>query len=146
MPHSFGARSTAKLNTLHPVLQNVMLKAIGRSPYDFTIVHGLRGKEVQDALYESGASTKKYPHSRHNTTQDPTIPLKDNLSDAVDFAPWIDGAIPWKETHIFAVIYGVIAACAEEEGVRLRWGGDWDSDGSTRDQTLMDYGHVEIQW
>lgn len=146
MPYSFGARSKAKLNTVHPRLQNVFLKAIGRSPYDFTIVHGLRGKDIQNTLFESGASTKKYPFSRHNTTQDPTIPLKENVSDAVDFAPWINGGIPWNETHIFAAIYGVLAACAEEEGIRLRWGGDWNGNGVTSDQTLMDWGHVEIQW
>ena len=30
------------------------------------------------------------------------------------------------------------------EDVTIRYGGDWDTDGSTKDQSLMDWGHVEI--
>jgi len=66
------------------------------------------------------------------------------LSLAFDFAPWIDGAIPWGDTHIFAVIAGAFFAATLDLGYTVRWGGDWDSDGSTKDQRLMDWGHIEV--
>ena len=138
--HQFGAKSSQKLKTVHPLLRQVALTALKRSPYDFTIIHGWRGEDVQNALFDSGASTKRWPESKHNTLDE----IEDPLSEALDFGPWIDSNVPWDDTHIFAVIAGCFFAAADACGATLRWGGDWDSDGSTKDQTLMDYGHVEI--
>ena len=67
----------------------------------------------------------------------------EEVSDAVDFAPYIDGKIPWGETHIFAIIAGVVFACAAELGVALDWGGDWDGDGNTKEHKLQDWGHIQ---
>lgn len=144
--HVYGTKSDAKLGTCHPMLKKIAYRALKRSPYDITIIHGWRGEAIQNALQESGASTKRFPDSRHNKTDDPNIAsdLRDKTSDAIDFAPWVNGDIPWKDTHIFAVVAGCFFAAAAEFGVTLRWGGDWDSDGSTTDQTLMDWGHVEL--
>ena len=139
----FGSGSQSKLATVHPDLKAVFDLAITRTTYDFTIVHGWRGEEVQNALEASGASTKRYPDSRHNKTDDPTIENPGFVSDAVDFAPYIDGKIPWGETHIFAHVAGVIMAAAVELGVGIRWGGDWDGDGNTKEHKLQDWGHVE---
>jgi len=140
--HAFGSGSMAKLNTCHPDMQLVAIKALELSPYDFTIIHGWRGEEVQNALFDSGASRKRWPDSRHNAYRmnDPKSPA----SDAIDFGPWINGKVPWDDTHIFAAIAGCFLAAASDLGVELRWGGDWDGDGSTKDQTLMDWGHVEL--
>lgn len=142
--HEYGAKSSSKLDTCHPQLATVARRALKISPYDITIIHGWRGEEIQNALQESGASTKRWPDSRHNKSDDSRLPRPELTSDALDFAPWIDGDIPWDDTHIFAVIAGCFFAAAAELGVTLRWGGDWDSDGSTRDQKLMDWGHVEL--
>jgi peptidoglycan L-alanyl-D-glutamate endopeptidase CwlK len=65
-------------------------------------------------------------------------------SEAIDFAPWVEGSIPWDDTHVFAIIAGCFHAAAKEKNAVIRYGGDWDTDGSTKDQTLMDWGHVEI--
>lgn len=148
MPYSFGSGSRAKLDTVHPDLRECAELALSRSPYDFTIVHGWRGEEVQNALFASGASTKRYPESKHNGTVDIAYVSQGNkqfeISDAIDFAPWIDGTIPWGETHIFACIAGCLFAAADELGIKLRWGGDWDTDGNTKEHRLQDWGHVEI--
>lgn len=138
--HKFGTKSAGKLATVHPDLRQVAKIALARSPYDFSIIHGWRGEDVQNALFESGVSHTPWPESKHNIRD--LNELK--CSEAIDFGPWIDNAIPWNDTHIFAVIAGCFFAAASECGVTIRWGGDWDSDGSTKDQTLMDYGHVEI--
>lgn len=144
--HKFGGRSSDKLATVHPLLRECAELALRRSPYDFTIIHGWRGEELQNALFESGASTKRFPDSRHNKTTDSQLigVDKTTISDALDFGPWIKRTVPWNDTHVFAVIAGCFFAAAEELGITLRWGGDWDSDGSTKDQTLMDWGHLEI--
>ena len=116
------------------------LRAIEMTPFDYTIVHGWRGEEIQTVLFESGASKKPWPESKHNHEQG-----GEPCSLAIDFAPWINGAIPWGDTHAFAVIAGVWFSAAKEQGAVLRWGGDWDMDGSTEDQTFMDWGHMEIK-
>ena len=137
--HAYGAKSQSKLDSCRVNLRDVATLALERSPYDITIVHGWRGEDVQNALEESGASTKRWPDSKHNATDDAGAPA----SEALDFAPYVNGSIPWGETHIFAVIAGCFFSAAHELGVKLRWGGDWDSDGLTDDQTLMDWGHIE---
>ena len=134
--------------TCHQALREVTIRALLLSPYDFTIVHGWRGEEVQNALVDSGASRAPWPTSKHNNIRwedagrNKQVSKPDSL--AVDFGPWVNGAIPWNDTHIFAVIAGAFFAASFELNYPIRWGGDWDSDGSTKDQTLLDYGHVEL--
>ena len=138
--HQYGEKSATKLAGVHPLLAKVAIRALEICPYDITIVHGHRGEEIQNALFDSGASHKKFPLSKHNRLGSNGQPA----SEAIDFGPWVDGSIPWNDTHIFAVVAGSFFAAAIELGVTLRWGGDWDGDGSTKDQTLLDWGHVEV--
>jgi len=136
---SFGEKSRGKLLTCAPALASVLTRAIELSPIDFTIVHGFRNQAEQDLLFASGASQKRWPLSTHNIMM-AGVPY----SHAADIAPWIGGAIPWKDTHAFAVLAGVMFAAANERGVELRWGGDWNRNGSTKDQSFMDWGHFEL--
>lgn len=138
--YQYGARSREKLDTCHPQLREVADLALQLSPYDITIIHGFRRQAIQDALFESGASTKRFPDSKHNHRTEDDLPC----SLAIDFGPWVKGGVPWNDTHVFACIAGCFFAAAAQLGVTLRWGGDWDSDGSTKDQKLMDWGHLEI--
>jgi peptidoglycan L-alanyl-D-glutamate endopeptidase CwlK len=140
MPFRFGKRSSDKLATCHPTLVAIAQRALETSPYDFSIIHGWRGEDVQNGLFDSNASTKRWPDSMHNHTDPEGRPL----SLAIDFAPYINGKIPWNETHIFAVIAGLLFAAAQSLGAQLRWGGDWDTDGNTREHKLQDWGHMEI--
>jgi peptidoglycan L-alanyl-D-glutamate endopeptidase CwlK len=142
--HKYGVGSRRKIMLLHPLLPEVLDRGLALSPYDVTIIHTLRGKRLQNVLYANDDSTKLWPYSTHNQTADPDIEDPFLFSDAFDFAPWVNGAIPWKDTHIFALIAGVYIAAAKEYSITLRWGGDWDSDGHTTDQTLLDWGHLEI--
>lgn len=139
MNHRFGQRSLKKLDTCHKDIQEISYRALLLSPYDFTIVHGWRDEDTQNMLVESGVSRTPWPESKHNHINT-GLPC----SLAVDFAPWVNNGIPWRETHIFAVIAGCYFSAASYAGIDIRWGGDWDSDGLTSDQTLLDYGHVEL--
>lgn len=114
--------------------------AIQLTPVDFTIIHGWRGQELQDELFRTKLSKTPWPESKHNHTQDGAP-----RSLAIDFAPWVNRDIPWDDTHLFAVIAGVWFVAAAQCGAVLRWGGDWDMDGLTTDQTFMDWGHVELK-
>jgi len=138
--YKFGTKSNSKLETCHPALEKVVRRALQLSPYDITIIHGYRGEEVQNSLFDAGLSKLPYPASKHNKTNNFNQPC----SEAIDFAPWVNNGIDWKDTLIFSVVVGIMIAAAKEQGVTLRWGGDWDSDGSSRDQSFMDIGHVEI--
>lgn len=143
---AYGGRSVSRLETCHPALQEIADEALARSPYDITIIHGLRGKEAQNTLYASNASTKMWPNSRHNKSNDDVIIDPHAYSDALDFAPWVNNTIYWNDTHIFAVIAGCFFAAASAVGYKIRWGGDWDMDGQSTDQRLMDWGHIELNW
>ena len=87
-----------------------------------------------------------WPDSNHNAINSEGQPE----STALDFAPWLrlpNGkmGIPWEDTHAFAILGGLFIAAGHFLGTPITYGGDWDSDGSTEDQTLMDWGHIELK-
>lgn len=135
----YGSTSKARLATCHNDIRRVAERALELSPVDITIVWGWRAEEAQNKMVADGASKTPWPNSKHNNKHN-----GQPLSLAVDFAPWVKGAIPWNDTHLFAVIAGCFLAAAKELGIKIRWGGDWDMDGTTTDQTFMDWGHVEL--
>lgn len=141
MTYSYGKTSRANRDTCAPPLIEVMELGLSRSPVDISIVRGWSGEDVQNMLFRKGASKKEWPFSEHNFL------LEDKPhSKAFDFAPYVDTVkIPWEDTHLFAVVAGVFLSAAVELGIKLRWGGDWDMDGLTTDQDLMDWGHLEIE-
>lgn len=146
MSFEYGNKSFKKLETCHPILRSIAFKTLLVSPYDITIVHGWRGEELQNYLYSENVSKVKFPNSRHNKTNDPVIVDSHTLSDALDFAPYVNNTIYWNDTHVFSVIAGCFMSVAKGMGYTLRWGGDWDSDGQTTDQSFMDWGHLEMVW
>ncbi len=145
--HSYGAKSTAKLLTCHSHMQEIAKMALELSPYDITLIHGWRGEQLQNDLFDSGASTKQWPDSKHNGSYDSTLPdvIRVQTSDALDYGPYIDGGVPWHDPHVFSIIAGCFHSAAAFLDYKLRYGGDWDGDGKIKgDQTLMDWGHVEV--
>lgn len=142
--YRFGRHSLENLSTAHEDLQQSCNLAMSWQIFDFGISWGYRGEQRQNEAFLSGASRRRYPFSQHNATDDHGAPC----SNAIDFYPWCqlpDGSmgIPWKDTHAFAVIGGLILAAGAVLGTPLRWGGDWDMDGTTTDQLLKDWGHIE---
>ena len=131
MSYAFGSRSRRHLDTLHPALRAVLEDAMQLQLMDFAVICGHRGEDAQNEAFATGASKKRWPESIHNASP----------SKAVDVAPY---PIDWNDSLAFARLYGIIEACAVQRGVRLRWGGDWDSDGESNDQSFMDIGHFEV--
>jgi len=98
---------------------------------DIKIICGHRGRQEQTRLFNQGKSKKRYPDSKHNVY--PSI--------AVDFAPY---PIEWKDTGRFIFVAGRIFQIADGLGIKVRWGGDWDSDGRQTNETFRDFGHIEL--
>lgn len=153
--HYYGESSLTKLRTCHPRLHACAELALRYSPFDITCVWGWRNEEQQTTAFRLGNSQTPWPESKHNHMED-SLPR----SLAVDLAPWIDGRIPWDDDRAFCVLAGLMqyANNAINGGeydaklggpgyvgdIGLRWGGDWDRDGLTKDQTFMDLGHFEL--
>lgn len=127
--YRFGRRSSREIATLNTDWRPVLHKAIRLM--DFSVLQGTRSKEEQNELFAKGLSKVQYPNSKHNTV--PSL--------AVDLAPY---PIDWNDHIAFAHLAGIIRSCAMDFGHGIRWGGDWDSDGESNDQTFMDIGHFEL--
>lgn len=131
MGFSLGKRSLERLTGVHPDLVKVVKLAITRSEVDFTVLEGLRTKEKQAEYVRKGAS--KTMDSRHIT------------GHAVDLAPLVGGAIPWNDKSFFNKQADLMLACAEELGVDIRWGGDWNDNGDWKDEKFYDGPHFELR-
>ena len=125
----FGARSLEQRATLDSRLQAIVDRAI--EVFDFTITEGHRSNARQDLLFSQGKSQLRGGQSKHNTFP----------SRAMDLAPY---PIVWRESERFYVLAGVIFAVANELGIRIRWGGDWDRDWDLYDSSFLDLPHFEL--
>lgn len=122
--------SRNQLMTCHPALVKIVLELIKH--YDVRVVHGHRNEEQQNLAFRLGNTTKQWPDSVHN--EDP--------SRGVDIAPWPEmwGASPEE----FSFMAGRFMQIADSKGIKVRWGGDWDSDDDMDDQNFKDLGHFEV--
>lgn len=123
MTYKLSERSLQRLEGVHPDLVAVVKLAIKKTPIDFTVLEGLRSKERQRRLVNSGAS--KTMNSRHLT------------GHAVDIAPLDEGKVSWAWPHYYPLADAVKEA-AEELGVSIEWGGDW--------RTFKDGPHWQLPW
>lgn len=116
MPFDLTPRDIERLKGVHPDLVRVVRRAAQLSPVEFRVLEGLRTRERQALLVKQGASQTM--RSRHIT------------GHAVDIAPYLDAdgdgnkEISWHWPHYHQLAPWVKRA-AEQECVRLAWGGDW---------------------
>ena len=105
-------KSLAKLDEVNPDLQKLVKSAIGLSTIDFGISEGMRTKERQQLLYDSGKSQTM--NSRHLT------------GHAVDVYAWKDGAVSW-EFEDYETINVAFSQAAKLTNTPFVWGGSWKS-------------------
>jgi len=105
-------RSWDRLDGVNPRLVGVVATAIQNTAVDFMVVEGVRTLERQRELVASGASQTL--NSRHLT------------GDAVDLAAWVDGEPRW-DWPLYYRIADAMKESADDLGVRIVWGGDWES-------------------
>lgn len=127
---SFGDASKKALAAAHPDLQKVLVEAI--KEYDFKILDSTRGRKAQEEAVRKGNSKARFGDSAHNWT--PAI--------AVDIVPY---PVDWNDLGRFRALAKIVLRIAAEKGVPLRWGADWDRDGSEADEKgLRDFPHFEL--
>lgn len=121
--YQLGKTSLAKLQGVHPNLVKVIQRAIEITGQDFGVNEGLRTVERQKRLFAAGAS--RTMNSKH-------IKQADGYGHAADLIPWgdFDGngtkEISWAWAHFYPIAEAVRLA-AKETGVRVRWGGCWQT-------------------
>ena len=132
---SFGTRSKNNLATAHPDLQRLFNEVVKK--YDCSVICGHRNKEDQNKAFHEGRSKLQYPDGKHNKQP----------SQAVDVVPWFSTKpnIRWNDSQKFYHFAGYVQAVADQLGIVIRWGGDWDSDGELHDQTFFDLPHFELK-
>jgi peptidoglycan L-alanyl-D-glutamate endopeptidase CwlK len=133
MTYHFSKKSLHELHTCDVHLQELLFTALKLTPMDFTILQGYRSTEEQKRLFAEGKTKLDGVNriSKHNNTP----------SHAVDVAPY---PIDWTDMERFRFLGGLILGVAGCRGLRIRWGGDWDGDGSFKDQTFDDLPHFEL--
>ncbi|MGX3066011.1 M15 family metallopeptidase [Ursidibacter arcticus] len=123
----FSKRSEDNLNGVHPDLIKVARRALELSEIDFTVIEGVRTKARQQQLYKQGAT--KTMNSRHLT------------GHAIDIVPY---PLDWNDTKAFAELARAMFEAAKQFNIPIRWGGDWNRNGRSDDESFYDGPHFEL--
>lgn len=115
---------------VHGKLQDIFFEVI--KGYDCSILCGFRDEAAQNEAFHTGRSKKQWPNSKHNGT--PSL--------AVDVAPY---PIDWDDERRFYHFAGYVKGIADQLGISIRWGGDWDGDNDLNDQHFFDLVHFELE-
>lgn len=126
-----GEQSLKRLDTCDERIQKVLNEVIKH--YDFMILEGTRTVEQQQQYYKEGKSKLDGINKKSKHQSYPSL--------AVDIAPY---PIDWNDSKRFYYLAGLVIATANSMGIKLRWGGDWDSDGDFKDNTFNDLPHFEL--
>jgi hypothetical protein len=126
---SFSNTSLKRLETCHPDIQKLMRAVIQK--VDFSVLCGHRNQEEQDQAVANKASKTPWPTSKHNSL--PSL--------AIDIAPV---PLDWKKPQAFKDLAHIVLVTAAELGIKIRWGGDWNSNG-VEDESFYDLPHFELR-
>lgn len=118
---AFSSLSLERLATCDPRLEALFMEVIRHR--DCSIICGHRGEAEQNAAHENGFSRLKFPESKHNGL--PSL--------AVDVAPY---PVDWQNLDRFKVFGGFVLGVAAVMGLKIQWGGEWNS--------FKDYPHYEL--
>lgn len=119
MTRVFGTKSKALLAQAHPLLVQVLTRALEIGPEDFSINETYRGKEAQEAAVAAGNSKTHYPNSAHNQTANGKP-----CSCAADVLPYpFKGWESAESRASWHKIADAVFQASKELGVAIRWGG-----------------------
>lgn len=125
----YSDTSCARLATCDPRLRFLFNRVIEVT--DCTILTGHRSEAEQTAAYTAGNSKTPWPESKHNRW--PSL--------AVDATPY---PIDWNDRERLTLFAGLVLGLASAQGLKLRWGGDWNGDFKVADNRFDDLVHFEI--
>ncbi len=136
MSYRWGKASLANYMTLHPKMQKIADKAL--ESIDLTIVNGWRGKAQQNAAVAAHLSQTPWPRSKHNF-----IKNGKPCSRAMDFALYADWSGTRRSEYPFLFAAGVLFQCAQELGIKVRMGWDFNQN-FIADDNFEDLDHIEL--
>lgn len=139
MPYALGPASQKRLQGVHPDLVACVRRAIKLSTQDFFVLCGVRTAQEQADLYAQGRT--KPGQVVTWTLNSKHIPGADGYGRAVDLVPH---PIDWKDIAKFDAIAAAMFRAANELGIEIRWGQDWDRDGKPREKGETDGPHFEL--
>lgn len=116
-----SSRSLDSLKGVRPELSIIVGIALVESPYDFVVTEGVRTKERQEILVNTGKS--RTMNSKHLT------------GDAIDIAVIVDGDVTW-DMRYYEPVAKTFLDIADRLGFNLEWGGNW--------KTFKDGPHFQI--
>lgn len=118
----FSTKSKNILNSVNPKLQKLFNEVI--KYYDISVISGFRTVEEQQELFRQNRSRCDGINtiSKHQTR------------NAVDVVPY---PINWEDISKFYEVAGCVKTIANQQGLKIIWGGDWKS--------FKDYPHWEIE-
>jgi len=131
MMASLGKTSISRLQTCHKDLQSIVLAVAATE--QILVVCGARTKEEQAELFKKGLT--KTLNSKHLVNE------KSPLSRAIDIAPY---PVDWNNIASFYALSEKVLLKAKELGIKIRFGGDWNMDGSYKDNKFNDLLHYEL--
>lgn len=133
-------RCEQRLRGVDPRLVDVVRDAALRLPAGrrFVVLEGLRTQERQQELYAQGRTA---PGKVVTWTLDsPHLHGK-----AVDLAPVLpDGSIDWEDQAAFDAIAAAMNEASTVLEYPIRWGANWDRDGTPREKGEFDSPHFEL--
>lgn len=138
---AFSKKSIGMLQQCHPDLQKVMMEAI--KIIDFSVTEGARTKEKQIEYFKTGRS--KTLNSKHLPKYCKEIGKE--CSFAIDVVPY---PISWDDRERFCLLAGIVLGIAKilkDKGIiksDIRWGGDWNRNNITKDESFSDLPHFEV--
>lgn len=148
MAFSFSKISLDNMKGVHPDLVRVIKRALSLGIIDFRVIEGVRTPERQKKLYAQGRTA---PGPKVTWTLNSNHFKKaDGYGHAVDILP---APYDWKLEDPkstpelddnFALVADAMFAAAKLEGVKIRWGANWDGDTQWREKGETDNPHFEL--
>jgi len=134
MTFALSKTSLARLEGVDPRLVAIVKRAIQISTVDFMVVEGVRTLARQKQLYAQGRTVP-------GKVVTWTLKSRHIDGEAVDLLP---APYDWKDPKGFDAVNRAMMQAADELGVGLRWGADWDRDGKPREKGEGDSPHWEL--
>jgi peptidoglycan L-alanyl-D-glutamate endopeptidase CwlK len=148
----FGKRSRKNLATANIKFHRLFEEVV--KSFDCSVIYGHRTSDEQFELFKQGRELIEGVWVK--TSNQPTITNCDGTqklskhntwpSQAVDVAPYFTESphIRWGNKDSFYYFAGYVRGMAQSMGIKIRWGGNWDSDNDLHDQTFNDFVHFEL--
>lgn len=147
-------RSNDALAGVSHDLVKVVVRALELSAQDFMVLEGVRKERRQHELYGQGRTAEELravgvdPSLARPSLKPVTWTLKskhfvqeDGCGHAVDLVPY---PLDWNTISKFDAIADAMMQAADELGVKIRHGADWDMDGKRREKGESDSPHYEL--